>query len=597
MCKTNRTGLILAGVIFLLSSVAVAVEIAKDGQGRATIVLLKNSPAPDHHAAAELKEFLRQVTGAELAIDTEGKSASPRILVGEAAARLADASFSAKDLGAEGIVIRTVGEDLILAGGAPRGTLYAVYTFLEDHVGCRWWAPGANTIPTKATLAFDTIDVRYVPPVEYREPFWETALTRDFALRNKINGTHAPLTPDIGGKQVIAGFVHTFYPLIPPEKYFATHPEWFSEIDGKRTTDHAQLCLTNEEMRRELVGNLKTLLRKNPQATQASVSQNDWGGQCQCAKCKAVDEEEGGPSGSILRFVNAVAADIEKEFPKVAISTLAYTYSQSPPKITRPRDNVVVWLCTMGCSYNHPLQEGDRGQNVKFSQDLVGWGKIAKRLYIWDYTTNFRHYLFIHPNLRVLGPNVRFFVANNVTGLFEQGATGTPGAEMMELRAWVLAKLLWKPALDDRKLIEEFLAGYYGPAAPHIRAYLDGIHDVMQAGRQSLGCFEEPDRKFMDAKVLIPAWAHLKKAEETVAGDAELARRVKVAQMPGMYAFMIRWADLRKQAEKNGLAWPMGDDPQSVLAEFKARAAAIGVKRVSEQHTFDRLEEYLKLPK
>jgi hypothetical protein len=184
-----------------------------------------------------------------------------------------------------------------------------------------------------------------------------------------------------------------------------------------------------------------------------------------------------------------------------------------------------------------------------------------------------------------------------VRGIFEQGATGTPGAEMMELRAWVLAKLLWNPSLDDRKLIEEFLAGYYGPAGPHIRAYLDGIHDAMQAGRQSLGCYEEPNRKFMDAKVLLPAWQQLKKAEAAVTGDADLLARVKAAQMPAMYAFMARWADLRKQAEKNSLAWPMGDDPTAVLADFKARAAAIGVKRVSEQDTFDKLEEYLKLPK
>ena len=76
--------------------------------------------------------------------------------------------------------------------------------------------------------------------------------------------------------------MHTFYPLIPPEKYFAEHPEWFSEINGKRTTEHAQLCLTNEEMRKELVKNLKERLRNNPAATIASVSQNDWHGNCQC---------------------------------------------------------------------------------------------------------------------------------------------------------------------------------------------------------------------------------------------------------------------------------------------------------------------------
>ena len=56
-----------------------------------------------------------------------------------------------------------------------------------------------------------------------------------------------------GGKHIYQGFVHTFFPLIPPDKYFENHPEWFSEIDGKRQQGRTQLCLTNDQMRQELV--------------------------------------------------------------------------------------------------------------------------------------------------------------------------------------------------------------------------------------------------------------------------------------------------------------------------------------------------------
>ena len=339
---TIRTKLLLVILVACIGRMAGAIEIAKDGGSKVTIVVVKGSSYPDRHAAQELKTFLKEVTGVDLPMDEEGQAGSPRILVGEKSAKLAAPNFSTEGLGREGIVIRTAGEDLILAGGEPRGTLYAVYTFLEDHVGCRWWAPGASAIPRKPTLQYDKIEVRYVPALEYREPYWESAFNRDWDVRNKVNGNAMPLTGEVGGKQVIAGFVHTFYPLIPAEKYFKDHPDWFSEINGQRKTDGAQLCLSNEEMRKELVKNLKLVLSKNRLATQASVSQNDCGGNCQCPKCKAIDAEEGGPSGSILRFVNAVAADIEKEFPKVAISTLAYQYSQAPPKITRPRDNVVI---------------------------------------------------------------------------------------------------------------------------------------------------------------------------------------------------------------------------------------------------------------
>ncbi|MHC4796802.1 MAG: DUF4838 domain-containing protein, partial [Planctomycetota bacterium] len=582
-------------LIFVATQSANGIEIAKDGAARATIITVTGTSHPERHAARELANLLKQVTGAELPIEKNGEGKRSRILIGEKSARLANPDFSVADLGSDGLIIRTVGDDLILAGGRNRGTLYAVYTFLEEYVGCRWWTPKVSFVPKKSTLAFDSLDVRYVPPLEYREPYWYSALDADWAVRNKVNGYFTPLDSKRGGKTHIEGFVHTFDHLIPPGKYFKDHPEWFSEIDGRRKQDHAQLCLSNEDMRQELVNNLKQKLRKNRRATQASVSQNDWAGYCKCERCRAIDEQEGSPAGSIIRFVNAVAADIEKDFPKVAIGTLAYQYSQRPPKYAHPRDNVVVWLCTMGCSYNLPLKTHKR--NREFAKDLQDWAKIAKRLYIWDYTTNFRHYLFIHPNLRVLGPNIRFFLENNVAGVFEQGAYQSPGAEMMELRSWVLAKLLWNPTLNDTALIKEFLRGYYGPAGQHIFAYQKGIHKIMQQGGQPLGCYEGPDRKFMAIKPLTEGWAHLKAAQEAVQDNAELLHRVKVAQMPMLYAFLIKWEDLRKQAAKQGVDWPMADDPKVVLNQLKTTAKKIGVTRVSEHDKFDKLEEKLKLPK
>lgn len=587
----------LAAMMALLNLACAACEgivIPRNGPNTAVIVVADRASAAEKHAASELQSFIRQVTGAKLRILDRAQS-SPRILVGVDAARMVDRKFSIDGLGTDGIVIRAVGDDLILAGGRPRGTLYAVYTFLEDYVGCRWWAPGASTIPKRATLSFDRIDVRYVPVFDYREPFWHSAFERDWAVRNKALGTRIPSDEQTGGKPSISHIHHSFYQLIPPGKYFNDHPEWFCERDGKRVVDGGQLCLSNEEMRREVVKNVLERLRKQPNVTNVAVAQNDAARPCQCAKCKAIVEEEGAESGPMIRFVNAVAEDVEKEFPNVIISTFAYTYSQSPPRHVRPRHNVIVWLCTMGASYNLPLNACKRNQD--FADDLRGWAKIAPTLYIWDYVTNFRHYLFIHPNLRVLGPNIRFFAANNVKGVFEQGAQETPGAEMMELRAWVLAKLLWNPQLSDDKLIDEFLGGYYGPAARHIRAYIDGIHDVNQAMRQPLGCYEHPDRAFMDPAVLLKAWKHMKEAEAAVAGSPELLKRVRYAQMPLMYAYMIRWKDMRARAAEKGVAWPMGDDPHAVLADYKARAAEIGITHVSEQQKFDKLEEKLNLPK
>jgi len=572
-----------------------AVTISRDGQARAVIVVAPEAPEPEQHAARELAGFLGQITGATFELTTQSKAGVSGLFVGAAAAKQVDERFSLDGLGAEGIVLKTVGDHLILAGGPPRGTLYAVYTFLEDQLGCRWWASTESTIPRKPTLSAGEIDVRYVPPLEYRSAFWFDAFDGDWAVRNKCNGQSHRLDARRGGRHIYEGFVHTFYPLIPPQKYFAEHPEWFSEIKGQRSTDRAQLCLTNEDMRKELVKNLKERLRANPAATIASVSQNDWHGNCQCKDCAAIEQEEGSPAGLMLRFVNAVAADIEAEFPQVALSTLAYQYTRKPPAITKPRPNVIVQLCSIECSFCKPLADE---RNKAFRDDIVGWSKIADRLYIWDYTTNFRHYVMPHPNLRVLGPNVRFFADHHVKGIFEQGAYQSYGAEMAELRAWVLARLLWDPNRDGQKLIDEFIDGYYGPAAPGIRAYLQLTHDTVEQTGDWLGCFEKDTAKYLSFDTLARGWKHLQAAEAAVQDDPALRFRVQVAQLPVLYTFLVRWNDMRAAAREANADWPLPPTARAAYDQFLAVAQKKNVTRLNEsQQGFGALDRALERAK
>jgi hypothetical protein len=596
--KTKTT--LLISMLLLIVGRSQAAEgdtltIAENGIAKAVIVISENASKPEQHAAAELVRFLEQITGAEFDIVPPPAANGPRLLVGTKAAKLAKRDFSTDGLGTDGIIIRSVGNDLILTGGHPRGTLYAVYTFLEDELGCRWWSSTESTIPSEPTLEIGNLDIRYVPVLEYREPFWLDAFDRDWAVRNKSNGNRPKLDEKRGGKLIYQGFVHTFYPLIPPKKYFKEHPEWFSEIKGKRTHRRAQLCLTNEEMRKELIKNLKENLRKNPAATIASVSQNDWRGNCQCAKCAAIEKEEGSPAGLMLRFVNSVADDMKDEFPNVAISTLAYQYTRKPPKYTKPRDNVIVRLCSIECSFCKPLADE---RNKKFRDDIIGWSKISNRLYIWDYTTNFRHHIMPHPNLRVLGPNIKFFAEHNVKGIFEQGAYTTNGAEMAELRAWVLAKLLWNPKLDGQQLTDEFIDGYYGPAAEHIKDYLNVTHNAVEQSGDWLGCFEKNTAKFLSFDTLSKGWVHLKAAEKAVQDYPTLRFRVQVAQLPVMYTFMTRWNEMRKKASQSGSNWPMQQTIQGTFDEFMKIAKRKNVTRLNEWNEgFGTLEEALERAK
>ncbi|MEO2003827.1 MAG: DUF4838 domain-containing protein [Candidatus Poribacteria bacterium] len=545
--------------------------LADAGATEYVITLAREASASENHAANELSRVLGEIAGAEFKIVLPDEAGdAPRLAVGPDAATEAGVPPEALEgLGDEGILIQTVGAHLALTGseGAPRGTLYAVHTFLEDTLGCRWWSSKVSHIPKRTRVEIDEINETFVPILEYRESFWYDAYDGDWAARNKSNGNSVRTDEARGGHHTYKGFVHTFFPLVPPDDHFDAHPEWYSEIDGERKHDHAQLCLTNEELLALTIGKVEEWLRESPEATIISVSQNDWHGACTCETCAAVDEEEGGHAGTMLRFVNAVAEAIEDEFPHVAVSTLAYQYTRKPPKLVKPRPNVIVRLCSIECNFAEPLTHDS---NRAFRDDIVGWSKICNRVYIWDYTTDFRHYVQPHPNYYVLGDNIRFFVEHGVKGVFEQGAYQSYGSEMAEMRAWVLAKLMWDPYQDDHALIQEFLTGYFGHAAGHIDAHLQAVHASAKAADKPIGCFSGHDADFLTPDLLLESMRNLDAASQAVSGSEELSGRVAVAKLPVWYVALLRWDEVRARASDTGQAWLMADDRGDAFEAFAA---------------------------
>jgi hypothetical protein len=546
--------------------------LARDGRARTVIVCSPNATAAELNAARDLAAHLTHITGAPFELRTNAATAPSRaILVGPgalAAKYFPDADVAA--LGPEEFVQRSRGGRLLLAGGRPRGTLYAVYRFLQEQCGVRWWTPWATNIPSRRTLVIRALNARGRPAFEYREPFWFAGFDPLWKVRHGANGEHRRIPESWGGCVIYKGFAHTFYPLVPPEKHFKEHPEWYSLIKGQRTYERAQLCLSNPELREFVVRRVKEWLRESPEAAIISVTQNDWHGACECANCRAMDEAEGSPSGSLIRFVNHIAEKIEPEFPNVAVDTFAYQYTRRPPKQVRPRHNVIVRLCSIECNFREPL---DHASNAAFLADLEGWSKICRRLYIWDYTTDFHAYVQPHPNWFTLGPNVRLFQKFGVRGVFEQGAYQGYGGELGELRAWVLAQLLWNPQQDDRALIREFLDGYYGPAGAPIARYLQRMHDASKDFY--LACFTRPAAPHLKARVLVEAERLWQQAEQAVAHDAELTARVRLSHLPVRFVFLRDWKRLREECAQEKLAWPLADSRNVVAEEFAAVAKGV----------------------
>ncbi len=555
----------------LLTSSASALTLARDGASDYVIVVSADASPSERHGADELQRFLREISGAELPIvGDDAPLKEHEIVLGDSAhLQQLGVELDWAALGGEGFTIWTVGERLVIAGGRRRGTMYGVYTFLEEHLGCRWFSSKVSRIPRSPTIELPEIDDTQVPVLEYREPFYYDAFDADWAARNKANSRAARLDEQRGGKITYYPFVHTFDQLIPPAEYFGEHPEYFAEVNGTRVRERTQLCLTNPDVLRLSTAKVRQWIDEHPGVNIISVSQNDWGNYCQCANCRAIAEAEGSQAGPVVAFVNQIADAIKDDYPEVAIDTLAYHWSRHPPKSLRPLPNVIIRLCSIECCFSHPLATCDHPQNVSFRDDIIGWSKICNRLYIWDYVTSFAHYLNPFPNWDVLQPNIRFFVDHGAKGIFEEGNYNSPGGEFAELRAYVMAKCLWDPDYDPEKAMDEFLEGYYGTAVRPIREYIDLLTAKVRDENIHLHIWANPNAPYLTDEILERANALFDEAERLAEADEEVLRRVHVARLPLQYVALNRWQAPAgvPSSVRNGRYGPPPDPAFSALAD------------------------------
>ena len=547
--------------------------LAERGQSDYVIVT-PASPSPQEKWAAEaLAKWLHEITGAKYPVVADTTASVAHELCVGTTSRLTEARPGVRvpDLGDEGYLIAARGERLFFLGGAKRGPINAVLALLEEDLGCRWYTTTESRIPHHATLKFRPVPRSHVPPLEIRDPFYANAFNGDWSLMNRTNAPSAGVPEELGGHIDYALFVHTSDTLVPPGEYFAKHPEYYMQNpDGKRTP--RQLCFTNPEVVRIATESVLRTLKDRPNCEIISVSKNDGGGSCECPNCKAINLAESTDCGSLLTFVNKIAENVEKVNPKVQISTLAYLETYRPPKTIRPRANVAIQLCTDRCMWAYPFTPAR--QNKDFSSAMVAWGKVTKRIHVWDYCVNFSHYVAPMPNMDVVADNIRFFIANNCRGVMEQGAYQSAGSEFEWMRCWVMAKLMWDPSLDLQALMHDFIYGYYGKAAPAIAEYNDLLYSNAAKYKASLakpsdGIRYPMDSPYFSREFLDQATALFARAEKLAISDPVL-HRVQVAELPILYVKLMRGPKF------------VGPDYLAMVDRFEAIAKSEGLQYLAE---------------
>jgi len=554
------------------------------------IIIAENASPCEVYAAEEFQSHFAQASSIRLPIVSQPALATGgqrHIFIGSSSAmRAGDVGFDTHEFGEEDFRIVVRSDNIAIAGqpqARARGTLYGVYTFLEDYVGVRFLTVDHTYVPAIGTWrVVGPLDRFYHPPLRFRWSYYgETNRNPAFASRIRVN----TVTDDkkLGGKSGLNLINHSFHRHLSSQKYGKEHPEYFALVEGERKLEIGgggpELCLTNPDVLRIVTDSVLDALRKNPGMANISVSQNDNNKYCRCRRCAGIDEQEGTPMGSLLTFVNAVADEVVKEYPDVMVGTLSYWYSRKPPKTIKPRPNVQIQLCSIECCVLHPVNDPKCRKNAQFCQDLADWGRICGNISIWNYNTNFSNYLLPCPNLRVIESNIRYFVANNAMGIFMQAAGNALGAELSDLRNYVMANLLWDPTESGEKLVNEFLDLHYGRGAEPIRRFINLTHENALASGLHPNCFGRGKDYAIDETIAQAGLEAFAEAMELAENDAVRARVEKASICAYRAAIEPIWYTKDRSSIEPALARRM----RPLVKHFLDLCEKYGVTNVSER--------------
>ena len=409
------------------------------------------------YAAEQLQSYLEKATDVSL-----------EIVRGETdAARLIDLKADPDGkLGTDGFRLAVESGNLNIYGGSERGHMNGVFELLEAYIG--WCFPTTNV-----EYIFESDKVEFAEgfsdeqiPVFAMRDITSVSLAGvgqiDWMTQNKINANSYYAAP--GGAAV-----HTI-----------------ADLAG--TDRGVQPCLTSESIYQTVKANIVAGLgAPNDNTHVVAVNQMDHSNVCNCGDCYKVLQEEGAYSGGWIRFLNRLLAELKPDYPNLYLQTLAYGYTNEPPKLTKPDSNVVIQYAPWwSYCYKHAFSNRSCADNTVVQRQLDEWVRIANRVWIYDYSLNVSDLISPYMNFDVLRANAQYFASRGVERYYVQGQiNGTRTTGFESLCQYLIAKVLWNPYMTDEEFeeyINEFFIAYYGPGGVYLEEYftilLDGYHNM-----------------------------------------------------------------------------------------------------------------------
>lgn len=560
----------LAGLWALCGSAA-GIVLVDGGAEPAPIVLSADAPPMIRQAAGELAACIEKISGVRPAIVAGTPERPPKRAVWIGPAPAAQKRFPTVDFAfahPEEILIAAGEHHLVIAGrdrrdpdnpvvegidgkivGAQReyGTVNAIYTFLQDHLGVRWLWPGelGEDIPRRKTIALEPFTFRYHPQIRARGgAFTFSRLSNkgygrchDWSRRQRLQ---------LGSLRIDGG--HAFSDWW--ERFGETRPALFAlQPDGTRNgfprPRNAKLCQSNPAVWRQWLADVAAQLEKDPTRTTFNGSPNDsWAsGHCVCRNCEAWDHPDGerrrfhwrnrhaehvALSDRHVTFANRLGKLLEERYPDrdYSVTMISYGHSRPAPIAARPADNVIIVSVANFYGRTHLADRGSpRGTTHR--EQFRAWGAIAPHVAWRPNTGSPAGWQQGLPDLSVgrTIENLRFVAKHGCIGIYidsvwEHWATQGP-------QYYVTAQLVWNPGRDAREILADYYRRGFGPAAADVRAYFETMERARMAYVEKhgykTGIFSFPC--LYTGGLLGRAAGHLRRAAAAAADGAAIHRR------------------------------------------------------------------------
>ncbi len=484
-------------ICILLLSISItqaAVPITRNGKAEAEIIIAADAHPAVKYAAEELRHWTEAISGAKLPVIHAPGGAATRIIlsVNNDLAELRDN---------DGYAVRTQGREIHLIASCPKGILNGVYRLLFKNTDIIWARPNEDfgTIYSrKSDLDFGQTNYIDIPVYRLRgwqisgeaSNIWQARQGSNWASawmkKDPRNLRFAPILEYGGGHNLIGRYIQE-------KKYFNSHPEYYSMLDGKHqrpseSRNSSQLCFTNPELLKTFIKELDERIKADPDYITYRIMIEDNWKVCECPEClkpitidgKSIDNKNKAfRSTQFFLWLNQIARHMRKHYPGKRILTFAYFFTEPPPQCP-VEPNIDISFCPIAKNSKFNIEAPE---NAVTMEKFSNWMKVTPNL-------TWREYYglvgpFPRPTDIIALADWKYVNSYGVTRTYSEmyGDIDTPRQKHTKswdanaMYFWVMANGCWNPAQDVRALRREFLTRVYGPAADDVAEYYRLIED------------------------------------------------------------------------------------------------------------------------